>query len=77
VRSLAELSCRVNIIFELSEVPLIVLVARSLRIQLALQARYSLVGRRCVNARESIRVTGGNIDWIYPGRNELTSYTID
>jgi hypothetical protein len=30
-----------------------------------------------VNARESIRVTGGNIDWIYPGRNELTSYTID
>ena len=30
-----------------------------------------------VNARESIRVTGGNIDWVYPGRNELTSYTID
>jgi hypothetical protein len=30
-----------------------------------------------VNARESIRVTGGNIDWIYPGRNERTSYTID
>jgi len=30
-----------------------------------------------VNARESIRVTGGNLDWIYPGRNELTSYTID
>ena len=32
---------------------------------------------RTVNARESIRVTGRNIDWIYPGRNELTSYTID
>jgi len=30
-----------------------------------------------VNARESIRVTGEHIDWIYPGRNELTSYTID
>jgi hypothetical protein len=30
-----------------------------------------------VNARESIRVTGGNVDWIYPGRNELTSCTID
>jgi len=23
-----------------------------------------------VNARESIRVTGGNITWIYPGRND-------
>ena len=30
-----------------------------------------------VNARESIRVTGGNINWINPGRNERTSYTID
>ena len=30
-----------------------------------------------MNARKSIRATGGNIDWIYPGRNELTSYTID
>jgi len=30
-----------------------------------------------VNAGESIRGTGGNIDWIYPGRNEVTSYTID
>ena len=28
-----------------------------------------------VNARKSIRVTGENIDWIYPGRNEQTSYT--
>ena len=27
-----------------------------------------------MNARESIRVTGGNIDWIYPGRNERTSF---
>ena len=31
----------------------------------------------CVSAREGIRVTGGNIDWIDPGRNELTSYNID
>jgi len=30
-----------------------------------------------VNAREGIKVTEGGIDWIYPGGNELTSYTID
>ena len=44
-------------------------------------SRVSLMGFRrsgeLVNARKSIRVTGGNIDWIYPGRNEQTSYTID
>ena len=38
---------------------------------------FALYWERTVNACESIRVTGGNIDWIYPGRNELTSYTID
>jgi len=25
----------------------------------------------------ALELQGGNIDWIYPGRNELTSYTID
>ena len=39
--------CRVIILLELSEVPLIELVARSVRIQLALRAWCSLVGRRC------------------------------
>ena len=39
--------CRVIILLELSEVLLIELVARSVRIQLALRAWCSLVGRRC------------------------------
>jgi len=41
------------------------------------EALEDFFGPNPVNARESIRVTGGNIDWIYPGRNKLTSYTID
>ena len=38
--------CRVIILLELSKLPLIELVARSVRIQLALRALFSLVGRR-------------------------------
>ena len=41
------LVCRVIFLLELSEVPLIELVARSVRIQLALRAWFLLVGRRC------------------------------